>query len=120
MVYDIETTIADDPKNAEFLLGYAMYPIEDNKMHYEYISQENLPDFVQKMLDFNGYIIGYNNIRFDNPVCIHNTTKKQEDIDTINEKTIDLFVFLYSLTRKRLGLNKVANALVGIQKTLES
>ncbi|AHB41446.1 hypothetical protein P148_SR1C00001G0655 [candidate division SR1 bacterium RAAC1_SR1_1] len=120
LVYDIETTISDDIKNAKFLLGYAMYPAENNKMQYDYIDQDNLAEFVQKMIDFDGYIIGYNNIWFDNPVCVYNCGGTQEHLNEINRKSIDLFVLLYKLTGKRLGLNKVATALVGIQKTLES
>lgn len=120
LVYDIETTVCDNIKDAEYLLWYAMYPVEDNKMEYEYIGKEDIDAFVKKMIDFDGYIIGYNNIWFDNPVCIYNTTKKQEDIDILNSKTIDLFVFLQKMTGKRIGLNKVATALVSLGKTLES
>lgn len=120
LVYDIETTISDDVKNAKFLLGYAMYPAENNKMEYEYISQENLAEFVQKMIDFDWHIVWYNNIWFDNPVSIYNCWWTQEQLDEINRKSIDLYVFLNKLTGKRLWLNKVATALVGIQKTLES
>jgi len=120
LVYDIETTVCDDIKDAEYLIGYAMYPIEGNKMEYKYIGKEDLDEFVQKMIDFDGYIIGYNNIRFDNPVCIYNSTKNQQDIDILNNKTIDLFVFFQKMTGKRIGLNKVATALVNVQKTLES
>lgn len=120
LVYDIETTVCDDIKDAEYLIGYAMYPIEGNKMEYKYIGKEDLDEFVQKMIDFDGYIIGYNNIWFDNPVCIHNSTKNQQDIDILNNKTIDLFVFFQKMTGKRIGLNKVATALVNVQKTLDS
>ena len=120
LVYDIETTVCDDIKDAEYLIGYAMYPVEGNKMEYKYIGKEDLDEFVQMMIDFDGYIIGYNNIRFDNPVCIHNSTKNQHDIDILNNKTIDLFVFFQKMTGKRLWLNKVATALVNVQKTLES
>jgi hypothetical protein len=62
-------------------------------MEYKYIGKEDLDEFVQMMIDFDGYIIGYNNIWFDNPVCIYNSTKNQHDIDILNNKTIDLFVF---------------------------
>ena len=120
LVYDIETTISDDIKNAKFLLWYAMYPSENNKMEYEYISQENLASFVQKMIDFDWYIVWYNNIWFDNPVCIYNCSWTQEHLNEINKKSVDLYVFLNKLTGKRLWLNKVATALVWIQKTLES
>jgi len=41
-------------------------------MKYEYIDQEGLKKFVEKMVNFDGYIVGYNNIGFDNPVCIYN------------------------------------------------
>ncbi len=120
LVYDIETTVCDDVKDAEYLIGYAMYPVEGNKMEYKYIGKEDLDEFVQMMINFDGYIIGYNNIRFDNPVCIYNSTKNQQDIDILNNKTIDLFVFFQKMTGKRLWLNKVATALVNVQKTLES
>lgn len=120
LVYDIETTLSDDVKNAKFLLWYAMYPTENNKMQYDYIDQNNLAEFVQKMIDFDWHIIGYNNIWFDNPVCVYNCWWTQAHLDEINRKSIDLYVFLNKLTGKRLGLNKVATALVGIQKTLES
>jgi hypothetical protein len=89
-------------------------------MEYEYISQDNLADFVQKMIDFDWHIVWYNNIWFDNPVCVYNCGWTQAHLDEINKKTIDLYVFLNKLTGKRLWLNKVATALVGIQKTLES
>jgi len=120
IVYDIETTMSDDVKDAKFLLWYAMHPAENNKMEYEYISQENIWEFVQKMIDFDWYIIWYNNIWFDNPVSIYNCWGTQEHLNEINKKSIDLYVFLNKLTGKRLWLNKVATALVGIQKTLES
>jgi hypothetical protein len=42
-------------------------------MTYEYIDADTLKEFVQKMLERDGYIVGFNNIRFDNPVCIYNT-----------------------------------------------
>jgi hypothetical protein len=45
---------------------------EPGKMTYSCIMMENLKDFVQKMLDFDGYIIGYNQIYFDNPVSVYN------------------------------------------------
>lgn len=121
LVYDIETIWSlDDLSQMKFTLAYAMEPNAQNKMTYEYIDQEWLHEFVQKMLDFDGYIVWYNNIRFDNPVCISNTGRWQDDLQKLNEKSIDLYVLIRSLTGKRMGLNKVSEALVGISKTLES
>lgn len=121
LVYDIETTSnIENLKETKFLLAYAMYPNNQNKMTYEYIDADTLKEFVQKMLERDGYIVGFNNIRFDNPVCIYNTWMSAEDLQKLNEKSIDLYVLIHALTGKRMWLNKVSEALVGISKTLES
>ncbi len=73
MVYDIETdTNIENLKETKFLLAYAMHPNSANKMTYEYVDQEGLKAFVQKMLDFDGYIVGFNSIAFDNIVSVYN------------------------------------------------
>ena len=121
MVYDIETdTNIENLKETKFLLAYAMYPTAGNKMTYEYINQEWLKDFVQKMLDFDGYIVGFNSIAFDNMVSVYNVEWSDDDIKKLNEKSIDLFLFVQAMTGKRLGLNKIAEALVNVSKTLTS
>ena len=41
MVYDIETdTNISNLKETKFLLAYAMYPVDNNKMTYEYVDQK--------------------------------------------------------------------------------
>ncbi len=121
MVYDIETdTNIENLKDTKFLLAYAMHPTWDNKMTYEYIDQEGLKNFVQKMLDFDGYIVGFNSIAFDNIVSVYNVGGTEENIKKLNEKSIDLFLFVQAMTGKRIGLNKIAEALVNVSKTLTS
>ena len=121
LVYDIETTgDMNDLKHMKFLLGYSMQANEQHKMTYEYIDEDHLEEFVQKMLDRDGYIVGFNNIWFDNPVCIYNTGRSPEDLQCLNEKSIDLYVLILALTGKRIGLNKVSEALVAVSKTLSS
>lgn len=121
MVYDIETdTNISNLKETKFLLAYAMHPTAWNKMTYEYIDQQWLNDFVQKMLDFDGYIVGFNSIAFDNIVSVYNAGGTLDDIKKLNEKSIDLFLFVRAMTGKRLGLNKIAEALVNVSKTLSS
>jgi len=121
MVYDIETdTNIENLKETKFLLAYAMHPTGWNKMVYEYIDQEWLKDFVKKMLDFDGYIVGFNSIAFDNMVSVYNVGWSGDDIKKLNEKSIDLFLFVQAMTGKRLGLNKIAEALVNVSKTLSS
>lgn len=121
MVYDIETdTNIQNLKETRFLLAYAMHPTGENKMTYEYVSQEWLNDFVQKMLDFDGYIVGFNSIAFDNIVSVYNAWLSDDEIKRLNDKSIDLFLFVRAMTGKRLGLNKIAEALVNVTKTLTS
>lgn len=121
MVYDIETdTNISNLKETKFLLAYAMYPTAGNKMTYEYVDPEGLKAFVQKMLDFDGYIVGFNSIAFDNMVSVYNVAWSEDDIKRLNEKSIDLFLFVQAMTGKRLWLNKIAAALVNVTKTLTS
>jgi len=121
MVYDIETdTNIENLKETKFLLAYAMYPTAGNKMTYEYVDQEWLQDFVKKMLDFDGYIVGFNSIAFDNMVSVYNVGGSDDDIKKLHDKSIDLFLFVRAMTGKRLWLNKIAEALVNVTKTLTS
>jgi len=121
LVYDIETTAtASDLRATTFYLGYAREP-KGEKGEYRLIMPQDLDSFVQYMRDFDGYIVWFNNIWFDNPVCVYNTTTfGQETIDIINAKSVDIFLLIYRLTKKRIGLNAVTKAWVGIEKTLES
>ena len=41
-------------------------------MEYTAIMKEDLKAFVDKMLNFDGYIVGFNQIWFDNPVVCYN------------------------------------------------
>lgn len=122
IVYDIETNLAGrDLSKTIFYLWYAYVVRENGVGTYKYIDQENLEKFVQYMLWFDGYIVWYNNIYFDNPVSVYNVPNwTQEMIEALNKKSLDIFQFLQQLTGKRVGLNKVANALVWVTKTLES
>lgn len=120
LVYDIETTSnTNNLKDIKFLLAYAMQP-EQNTMNYKYVDPERLKEFVQHMIDFDWYIVGFNHIGFDNPVCIYNLGLSQDEIEILNKKSIDLFLFVQALTGKRISLNKISTALIGLQKTLES
>jgi translation elongation factor P/translation initiation factor 5A len=63
LVYDIETSSnISNLKQTKFYLAYMMTPGAGNKMVYEYIAQDDIKKFTKKMLDFDGYIIGFNNI----------------------------------------------------------
>lgn len=122
LIYDIETTewTWNFYDTYKFLLAYTMTPDAEHKMKYEYISQEHFPAFAQKLVDFDWYIIGFNSLWFDNPVVVANANMWQKELDSINAKSIDIFLFLWNLTWRRLSLNKVSETFVGIQKTLSS
>ena len=122
LVYDIETTYATgNLRDVKFYMAYAFIVNEDGVGKYSFIGPDSLDRFVNYMVNFDGYIVGFNSIAFDNPVSVYNATNgTQEMIDIINNKSIDLFLFLWNLTGKRMGLNRTASALVGIEKTLES
>lgn len=121
LVYDIETTYATrDLTKTEFILAYA-YVMTGGNGTYKYIDTTNLEQFVQFLLDFDGYIIGFNNFSFDNPVTVYNVPWRQQSwIDQINAKSLDLFTFVAHTTGKKIGLNKIATAFADTSKTLES
>ncbi|MDR0651003.1 MAG: ribonuclease H-like domain-containing protein [Candidatus Peribacteria bacterium] len=123
LVYDIETSlIGDRLEEVAYYLGYSLEEVDQEggrKMDYTCIMKEDLPAFVEKMLNFDGYIVGFNQIWFDNPVCIYNVGGTSEEIKKLNEKSIDLYVFIQQMTGKRIGLNKISESLIGISKNLE-
>ena len=94
LVYDIETTVADDIRSAKFIIAYAASPEPvaegDTNMKYECVMIEDLKDFVDKMLAFDGYIVGFNQIWFDNPVSLWNAGYGEKEIEILNNKSIDL------------------------------
>lgn len=106
LVYDIETTVADDIRSAKFIIAYAASPEPvaegDTNMKYECVMIEDLKDFVDKMLAFDGYIVGFNQIWFDNPVSLWNAGYGEKEIEILNNKSIDLYVFFQNLTKKRI------------------
>lgn len=121
VVYDIETTSnIVNLKETKFLIGYCLRANADGTMTYEYIDQEGLKKFVERLISFDGYIVGFNSIAFDNPVCIYNVDGTSDDLEKINNKSIDLYLFMQAITGRRMGLNKLATALINVSKTLES
>lgn len=120
LVYDIETTFATkNLKKAKFIIAY-LISTENWSTNFKYIWPNSCEKLYQYLLDFNGYIIGYNNIAFDNPVTAYNAWWTKEEIEKINKKSIDPFLFLWNITWKRRSLNKVSQSLIWLTKTLES
>ena len=121
LVYDIETPIAtNDLSKLPFALWYVALS-DQNKTNFQanYVAKDNLKKFVDFVLNFDGYIVWYNNIWFDNPVIAYNIWYGEEEIAVINTKSLDLFQVMYNLTGKRIGLNKLSTALIWLKKTLE-
>lgn len=127
LVYDIETSYAtNDLKWIEFYLWYA-YIVEWGIWTYKYLDANNMPKFVDFMLSFDGYIIWFNSLAFDNPVSLHHALKDRfdeaeyhEKLLLLNKKSLDIYQFALHLTGKRMWLNRLSRALVWLGKTLES
>lgn len=117
LVYDIETLNNFAwMKNITFEIWYS---IQSNDKIYKLTEKDKLKKFVDYMLSFDGYIVGFNNIHFDNPVCAYNCWYGEQEIKILNEKTIDLYQIVYNLTWKRMWLNKISSNLLWLSKTLE-
>lgn len=122
VVYDIETLYAvGDLKNLAFQLWYTLTSSEQQEnfeQHYKYIEASAIKKYVDYLLAFDGYIIWFNTIGFDNIVIAYNAWYGEDVIAQLEAKSIDIFYYLRNLTGKRMGLNKIATALIGLQKTL--
>lgn len=123
LVYDIETLYAtNDLRWLEYELGYVIVSTdthEDFHKNFKYVWPEWLSKFVDFCMKFDGYIVWYNNMAFDNPVIWYNTGLSDEQIEHLNSKSIDLFMFIRNIANRRIWLNKVATWLVGLVKVLE-
>lgn len=116
IVYDIETLYATiNLKGLAFELGYTItssdtWEIFDKR--FKYIEKEAIQKYADFLLNFDGYIIWFNNIGFDNIVVGYNAGYDEETIaKNFHTKSIDIFYYLRNLTNKRMWLNKVATAL---------
>jgi predicted PolB exonuclease-like 3'-5' exonuclease len=103
----------------QWIIGYVIDTSRENPT-FQYIWPDGYDKFYQYLLNYDGYIVWWNQIGFDNPVTVYNAGGTQEDIDSINAKSIDPFLFLWHLTGKRIWLNRASQALVWVKKTLES
>lgn len=124
ITYDIETLMANDDTLhlLEFELWYAINSIDCkdwSEKANKYIAKESVKKFTDYLLDFDGYIVGFNNLAFDNKVVCRQAGYGQEEIDKLNAKSIDIFMFLRNKINRRLWLNKVATAMVWLAKTLD-
>jgi hypothetical protein len=118
LVYDIETTwTTNDLKNQKFILWYML---DSTSGKYRLIEEESAQKFTDYLLKFEWWIVGFNQIWFDNPVMLYNTEFSQEKLDILNNKSIDLFYFVWQLLGRKIGLNRLSEALIGIKKTLDS
>ena len=121
IVYDIETIWnINDLKTMKFMMAYCIWSSGAQTMNYRYVDELSVKKFADYLLKFDWYIVWYNNIYFDNPVVGYNVWWTQDQIDILKGKSIDLFLFIWNLTKRRIWLNSVSTALLWLWKTLES
>lgn len=74
-------------------------------------------------------MIGFNSLLFDNPVTVHqgltfanryNDEEYDHLLSILNTKSLDIFQFIWGVTGRMIGLNRLSRSLVGLGKTLES
>jgi len=122
IVYDIETTFGENIKGQQFEMLYSIDSSKDHThgLEYEYVDNDNVEDYARKVLDYDGWIIWYNSLHFDNPVLCKTVWYTQEQLEEIQRKSLDPFKLLHALTWRRMSLSNVSKALVGTGKTLGS
>ena len=115
LTYDIETTYTwNKLTDQTFQMAYSVESndYKDDQLQYKYVDRTNMKKFCDYLLEYDGRIIWYNQIWFDNPVLIHNVWYGKKELEILNQKSIDPFLFLYKVLRKRLKLTKVASNLI--------
>lgn len=126
LVYDIETIWnIENIKDMKFMMAYVIDSKDFQKWNppkYKYVCIESLNKFVDYLYNYDGYIVGYNNISFDNPVSVYNSSINEKDkvINELNKKTLDLFLLYSKIFWKKIWLNAVATNIVWVSKTLDS
>lgn len=122
VTYDIETTYTGEGLSSQhFEMAYSVSTDDISKgLKYTYIDRISMQRYADYLLEYPGWIIGYNHIGFDNPVLIQNVWYGEAELEILNMKSIDPFLLLYKLLRRRLKLSKVAESLVSMWKTLDS
>ncbi len=118
IVYDLETIwTTNDLKSHEISVGYMF---DSTTGVYKLIEKANAQKVVDHMLDFDWWIVWFYSLWFDNPVILHNTEFDQAKLDILNQKSVDILFFVQKMLGRRMWLNKLAEALVWVKKSLES
>ncbi len=116
IVYDIETIwTTNDLKSHEFTVWYML---DSTTGAYRYISKEGARRFADFLLEYEWRIVGFNQLGFDNFVLLNNVWYGEKELAILNEKSIDIFYFIWNRLKRKIWLNKLSEALVGIKKTL--
>lgn len=126
LVYDIETIWnIQNLKETKFMIAY-MIDTKDfqdwNVPKYKFIWRNAIDKFTEYLMNYDWYIVWYNNISFDNPVTVYNSSFENQDeiIKNLNEKSLDLFLLYSKIFWKKIWLDAVASNIVNISKTLSS
>lgn len=124
IVYDLETIwTSNDLKTHEISVWYMM---DSTSWKYSLIEKHNTQKVLDHMVKFDWWIVWFYSLWFDNPVLVNNAgivsgiDFDQEKLDILNSKSIDIFFFVQKLLGRRMGLNKLAEWLVWVKKSLES
>lgn len=123
LVYDIETTFDGyNFSDQKFEMAYTIQTDDEHTdwLKYKYVDTSTMKKLCDFLLDYDGWIIWYNQIAFDNPVLVNNVGYGPKELELLNKKSIDPFLVLWKLLGKRMSLQAVASTLISEGKTLSS
>ena len=122
LVYDIETTFDGRGGDQQFAIAYAIDSQVDHtqELVYQYIDRDWLPAFAQQLLDYPGWIVGFNQISFDNPITMQQGWFDQDALAAVQAKSLDPFQLVRGMCGRRMSLQAMATALLDVGKTLSS
>ncbi len=126
LVYDIETIWnIQDLKSMKFMVAYMIDSKDLKKWQvpkYKFVWRTSIDKFVDYLYNYDGYIVWYNSIAFDNPVTVYNSSfdNHHNIIQELNKKSLDLFYVYSKIFWKRIWLDAVASNIVWVSKTLSS
>lgn len=81
--------------------------LDSSSGKYKLVEEESAQKFADYLLKFDGWIVGFNQIGFDNPVMLYNTDFDEEKLAILNNKSVDIFYFMRQRIGRKIGLNKL-------------
>lgn len=127
LVYDIETTFDKRWWSQQFAIASVIDSSREHKdwLVYDFVDRTgefgyDMKTFAQFLLDYDGWIVGFNQISFDNPITMEQAWFDANALAKVQAKSLDPFQLVRWMTGRRMSLQAMATALIDAWKTLSS